>query len=72
MGYWDEFASLAEYPDRVTVDCFMSPYEATMFKPWRKVEFDTLPGQWVMESVSQYNPRLESNEVEVTAIRLRD
>lgn len=72
MGYWDEFASLAEYPDRVTVDCFMSPYEATIFEPWRKVEFDTLPGQWVVESVSQYNPRLESNEVEVTAIRIRD
>ena len=72
MGYWDEFASLVEYPDHVTVDCFMSPYEATIFEPWRKVEFDTLPGQWVVESVSQYNPRLESNEVEVTAIRLRD
>ena len=72
MGYWDEFASLVEYPDRVIVDCFMSPYEATIFEPWRKVEFDTLPGQWVVESVSQYNPRLESNEVEVTAIRLRD
>ena len=72
LGYWGEFASLAEYPDRVTADCFMSPYEATMFEPWRKVEFDTLPGQWVVESVSQYNPRLESNEVEVTAIRLRD
>lgn len=71
MGYWDVFAGVALYPDRVTVDCIMSPYDAMRFEPWMRVEFDTLPGQWLVESVSQYNPRLDSGEVEVVAVRLR-
>lgn len=72
MGYWDVFGNIASHPDRITVNVIMSPYDAYQFKPWKRIQFDTFPGQWVAENVSQYNPRLDSNEVEITCLRLRD
>ena len=71
MGFWDEFASICEYPDRITVTAVLNPYEINTFKPWNKVTFDTIPGEWLVEGISEYNPRLDNPEVEITAIRLR-
>ena len=71
MGFWDEFTTVCEYPDRITVTVVMNPFEINTFKPWNKVTFDTIPGEWLVEGVSDYNPRLENPEIEITAIRLR-
>ena len=71
MGYWDQFASMCEYPDRVTVTAILNPYEVNIFRPWNKMSFNTLPGEWLVESISEYNPRLDNPEVKITAIRLR-
>lgn len=71
MGYWDQFASMCEYPDRVTVTAILNSYEANIFRPWNKISFNTLPGEWLVESISEYNPRLDNPEVKITAVRLR-
>lgn len=71
MGFWDEFESLCEYPDRITVTAMMNPFEINLFRPWNKVVFDSIPGEWLVESVSDYNPRLDNPEIEIIAIRLR-
>lgn len=71
MGYWDEFASMCEYPDRVIVTAILNPYEVNIFRPWNKMSFNTLPGEWLVESISEYNPRLDNPEVKITAVRLR-
>lgn len=71
LGYWDQFASMCEYPDRVIVTAILNPYEVNIFRPWNKMSFNTLPGEWLVESISEYNPRLDNPEVKITAVRLR-
>ena len=71
LGYWDQFASMCEYPDRIIVTAILNPYEVNIFRPWNKMSFNTLPGEWLVESISEYNPRLDNPEVKITAVRLR-
>lgn len=71
MGFWDTFAGICEYPEKIVVTVLMNPYDITTFKPWKRVKFNTIPGEWLVSSISGYNPRLNNPEVEITAFRLR-
>lgn len=70
-GYWDKFSDLCEYPDIIDIEIRFDLYQAIKFTSYMLCEFETIPGDWIITNIDEFNPRLENNLVKITAIRYR-
>lgn len=70
-GVYDLYKSSVEYPEEIEFDAFLKTHEAINFSSSNYVRLSGVPGNWYIEEISSYNPRLEAQTVKMRAMRIR-
>lgn len=70
-GFWDFFSKNCEYPETITIDVYIKPFELLNFSSFQLARFTGVAGLWYVQKISGWNPRQTSGTVTVSAVRVR-
>ena len=69
-NYYDKYQSIVYSPVVMNIEVKMNPYILNSIKQYSIVSFDTVPGNWYITEINNYNPRTDST-INVKAVLVR-